>query len=128
MCNVLFIDDDAFILSAYQRMLRGTVYQGFYLQQPEQLWQQDYLNLLQNSLQIVLVDQHMPRISGTELLLQLQHDYPGIKRVLISGDLQSALRQQPTVLILDATLAKPCSKVALLECLQRLGGELTAHT
>ncbi|MGP9801274.1 response regulator [Rheinheimera sp. NSM] len=124
MYNVLFIDDDAFILNAYQRMLRGTVYQGFYLQQPEQLWQQAYLS----SLQIVLADQQMPRISGTELLLQLQHDYPAIQRVLISGDLQSALSQQATGLTLHASLEKPCSKAALVECLQRLSGGLTAHT
>ncbi|MBU1311863.1 MAG: response regulator [Gammaproteobacteria bacterium] len=124
MSKLLFIDDDAFILRAYQRMLRGTAYQGFYLQQPEQLWQQAYLD----SVQIALVDQQMPRISGTELLLQLQHDYPAIQRVLISGDLQLALSQQATVLTLHASLTKPCSKVALLDCLQRLSGGLIANT
>lgn len=124
MCKVLFVDDDAFILSAYQRMLRGTAYHGFYLQQPEQLWQQSYLD----SVQIALVDQQMPRISGTELLLQLQHDYPAIQRVLISGDLQLALSQQATGLTLHACLTKPCSKIALLECLQRFSGGGTAIT
>lgn len=124
MSKLLFIDDDAFILSAYQRMLRGTGYQGFYLQQPELLWQQAYLD----SVQIALVDQQMPRIRGTELLLQLQQDYPAIQRVLISGDLQLALSQQATGLTLHASLTKPCSKVVLLDCLQRLSGGLTAYT
>ncbi|HEY0924949.1 response regulator [Rheinheimera pacifica] len=124
MCNILFIDDDAFILSAYQRMLRGSVYQAFYLQQPAQLWQQAYLT----SLTIVLADQQMPGITGTELLLQLQHNHPAIKRVLISGDLTLAITQLAPELTLDAALAKPCSKVALLDCLQRLSGGLTATT
>ncbi|SEH74855.1 Response regulator receiver domain-containing protein [Rheinheimera pacifica] len=124
MCNILFIDDDAFILSAYQRMLRGSVYQACYLQQPAQLWQQVYLT----SLTIVLADQQMPGITGTELLLQLQHNHPAIKRVLISGDLTLAIEQLAPELTLDAALAKPCSKVALLDCLQRLSGGLTATT
>ncbi len=124
MCNILFIDDDAFILSAYQRMLRGSVYQGFYLQQPALLWQQAYLS----SLTIVLADQQMPGITGSQLLLKLQLDYPEIKRVLISGDLTLAIKQLVPELILDAALPKPCSKVALLDCLQRLSGGLTATT
>jgi DNA-binding NtrC family response regulator len=124
MCNILFIDDDAFILSAYQRMLRGSVYQAFYLQQPAQLWQQADLT----SLTIVLADQQMPGITGTELLLQLQQSHPAIKRVLISGDLTLAIKQLAPELALDAALPKPCSKAALLDCLQRLNGELTATT
>ncbi|HEX5793207.1 MAG TPA: response regulator [Rheinheimera sp.] len=117
MLKVLFIDDDAYILSAYQRMLHSSPYQCSYLQQPTDLWQ-----LLEfQPFDIVLADQQMPGITGTELLWQLQQRYPAIKRVLISGDLSFALKQQSPELTLNATLSKPCSKAALLECLQSHG-------
>lgn len=119
MFKVLMIDDDAFILSAYQRMLRNSSFECSYLQQPEQVWQMPDLPLFD----VVIADQQMPGLTGSELLLQLQQHYPLIKRVLISGDLDLALKQLAPELTLSATLPKPCSKPVLLECLQGLGGE-----
>ncbi|KKO46824.1 hypothetical protein WG68_02445 [Arsukibacterium ikkense] len=120
MLNLLFIDDDAFVLSAYQRMLHNAAYQCQFVQQPEHIW---LLPELAN-VDMVLVDQQMPGIRGSELLWQLQQRYPAIKRVLITGDVEAALQQLPAELVLDAVLAKPCSKATLIQSIAELGRSL----
>jgi DNA-binding NtrC family response regulator len=116
MVSVLFVDDDAFVLSTYQRIMRGQNYQCFYLQQPELLSDQLYIP----QLSIILSDQKMPRCGGIELLLQMQQQFPQIKRVLLSGDSAMAATAVQAGLKLDAFLAKPCSKATLLHCIEAL--------
>lgn len=117
MLKLLFVDDDAFILSAYQRMLHKTPYQCHFLQWPEQLFTLPALA----DFDIAFIDQHMPGVTGNQLLLQLQLRYPAIKRVLVSGDVARALQQKPPELLLAATLAKPCSKTNLIQCIDTTG-------
>ena len=117
--KVLFVDDDEYILTAYQRMLRNTGFDCFFLSAAGLIWQQSWLD----QINIVVADQQMPGLSGTELLTQLAQRHPQIKRVLISGDLHSACRQQGALLY-HATLAKPCSKASLLQCLTQLSETL----
>ncbi|HEY9042513.1 MAG TPA: response regulator [Rheinheimera sp.] len=119
MVKVLFVDDDEYILTAYQRMLRNTGFDCIFLSTPELIWQQPELD----QLDIVVADHHMPGLNGTELLEQLAKRYPKIKRVLISGDLYSACRYQGAMLY-HATLEKPCSKASVLQCLTELSGLL----
>jgi len=115
MANIMFVDDDNFMLQAYRRMLHDSPFQCFLLQQPELFWHQQNIP----DFDIVIADQSMPLISGTELLLTLQKKYPAIKRVLISGDIDAAVCLSEHV-TLDAVLSKPCSKVTLLACLHKL--------
>ena len=115
MVKVLFVDDDEYILTAYQRMLRNTGFDCFFLSAAGLIWQQSRLD----QINIVVADQQMPGLSGTELLTQLAQRHPQIKRVLISGDLYSACRHQEAMLF-HATLEKPCSKASVLQCLTGL--------
>jgi CheY-like chemotaxis protein len=123
MLKLLFVDDDAFVLSAYQRMLHKSGYQCSYLQAPEQLWEVPALA----DFDIAFVDQQMPGITGNQLLLQLQLRYPAMKRVLVSGDVELALQQKAAELALDAVLNKPCSKVMLTTCIEQIGGDSLRH-
>ena len=119
MVKVLFVDDDEYILTAYQRMLRNSEFDCVFLSSPALIWQLPGLE----KLDIVVADHHMPGVNGTELLEQLAQRYPKIKRVLISGDLYSACRHQEAMLF-HATLEKPCSKASVLQCLTGLSGLL----
>lgn len=116
MLKLLFVDDDAFVLSAYRRMLHNSAYQSIFLQFPEQLWTVNDLG----NIDIALVDQQMPGITGSTLLLQLQQRFPSVKRVLVSGDVNLALQMLTAEQKLDAVLAKPCSKAALIQCIEKL--------
>lgn len=113
--RVLFVDDDEYVLHAYQRMLHNSDFECHVLSEPVMIWQWPGLA----ATDIVVADQQMPKLSGIELLQQLSQRYPAIKRVLISGDLNSVYPQQ-SALLLHATLHKPCSKVSLLQCLAQL--------
>ena len=115
MVKVLFVDDDEYILTAYQRMLRNSEFDCVFLSSPELIWQLPELE----KLDIVVADHYMPGLSGSDLLAQLAKRYPKIKRVLISGDLYSACRHQEAMLF-HATLEKPCSKASVLQCLTGL--------
>ena len=119
MVRVLFVDDDQFILNAYQRMLRHSSFDCTFLSEPSLVWQQPGLD----SIHIVIADQQMPGLTGTELLQLLAQKHPAIKRVLISGDLNLAYRHLGSVQ-LDATLKKPCSKAGLLQCLTQLSTDV----
>ena len=116
MSNLLFVDDDAFVLSAYQRMLHNSGHQCVVLQFPQQLWTVTGLE----NLDIAFVDQQMPGLTGSKLLLQLQQRLPAIKRVLVSGDVAAAIQQLAAEQTLDAVLPKPCSKAALMQCIDKL--------
>ena len=117
--RAVFIDDDQYMLTAYQRMLRHTEFDCVFLTEPTAIWQLAGLD----EVDIVLADQQMSLLSGIELLTQLARQYPAIKRVLISGDLNFAYRQLG-VLQLDAALEKPVSKTLLLQCLTQLSRTL----
>lgn len=123
MLKLLFIDDDAFVLSAYRRMLHNSDYHCQFLQWPEQLWSLPLLS----EVDIVLVDQMMPDIKGGDLLLALQQRYPAIKRVLMSGDIKIAQQQLPDALVVHALLTKPCSKLMLSRCIEELSRGLRQH-
>jgi DNA-binding NtrC family response regulator len=116
MTNILFVDDDSFMLSAYQRMMRHSGYHSYFLQQAELLWQQDYLA----DLDIVFADQMMPGCSGSELLLRLQHQHPSVKRVLLTGDVGFIQQLSCNGLKIHKWLEKPCSKERLLQCIRAL--------
>lgn len=114
MAAVLFVDDEPFILDAYKRMLRNSDIQCHTLVNSQEVeW-----FLCQNTIDIVVADQQMPVLSGSDLLADLKKRFPKIKRVLISGNLN--LLEQTTTDGLDALLEKPCSRAMMLACLQSL--------
>ena len=114
--NLVFIDDDSAVLSAYQRMLRHTEYQCRFEQDAQYLLAQADLT----NVQVLLVDQRMPGINGSELLAALNGQYPEMKRVLLSGDTAAAKLALAAGVQVDAVLSKPCSKQTLLACIEQL--------
>jgi DNA-binding NtrC family response regulator len=117
--KLVFVDDDLAVLSAYQRMLRPSGYHCEFLSEPATLLQTADLT----DVRLLLVDQRMPKLSGTQLLTALHGRFPLMKRVLISGDIVGAKAELAEAVTLHAVLAKPCSKVALLQCIDRLLAE-----
>jgi DNA-binding NtrC family response regulator len=115
MPKVLFIDDEPYILDAYLRMLRNSIFECDTLSDSRALCQYPALS----EVDIVVVDHQMPGVSGTDILLLLQRDFPHIKRVLVSGDLDFAQKTLSTT-TLDAAIEKPFTKAKLLDCLLTL--------
>lgn len=114
--KLLFVDDDLAVLSAYQRMLRPCDYHCEFEASPRLVLQQMDLS----EVGVLFVDHRMPELSGVELLKTLQGHFPLMKRVLISGNVTLAKSVMDESIHLDAVLAKPCSKMALLSCIKQL--------
>ncbi|WP_350627670.1 response regulator [Pseudoalteromonas sp. CAL260-MNA-CIBAN-0059] len=111
MAKVLFVDDEPFILDAYARMLKNSAFEYFTLSDSTHVFQHPELPYLD----IIVVDHLMPKVTGVEILIALQQKYPTIKKVLISGDINT-LKDAPC----DTILQKPVTKLCLLDCLSSL--------
>lgn len=78
---VLFVDDEAAILATLKRILRR---EG-YLVLTAQSAADGYALLARNVVHVVVSDQHMPGIKGTEFLASVKTLYPETVRMVLSG-------------------------------------------
>ncbi|MEN6586862.1 MAG: EAL domain-containing protein [Sulfuricella sp.] len=88
--TVLFVDDDANILAALRRSLRRSGYRILTAGSGR-----EGLDLLAtNPVQVVVTDQRMPEMSGTEFIARVKELYPDTVRIVLSGytDLESITR------------------------------------
>ncbi len=111
MPKVLFVDDEPYILDTYLRMLRGLAFECIVLYDSTRVFELPYLK----EIDIIVVDQQMPEITGSEILLEMKLRFPNIKRLLISGD---TFNLQDSYC--DFILQKPLTKLDLINCLSSL--------
>lgn len=79
--NILILDDDPLILKSLNRTLRNQGYGVFTANNADQA----FSILAQESIQVVLSDQRMPEMSGTEFLKKVRSLYPSTIRIVLSG-------------------------------------------
>ncbi|MCB1932399.1 MAG: EAL domain-containing protein [Candidatus Accumulibacter sp.] len=79
--TLLVVDDEPNILSAIRRVLRG---QGYRVLTAESA-QAGLVLLASNDVQVILSDQRMPQMSGTEFLGRVKLLHPDTVRLVISG-------------------------------------------
>ena len=88
--QVLLVDDDPNILSGIRRNLRKEKYTILVAENPHQaLYIMD-----EQQVDVVVTDQDMPGIKGTEFLSMLRVRHPGVYRIMLTGkgDLDVALK------------------------------------
>lgn len=79
---VLFVDDEADILSSLKRFLRKEPYHKLFAETASEA-----LELLErNNVSIIISDYNMPDMSGLELMKRVNASYPEIVSLVISGD------------------------------------------
>ncbi|MCA9039694.1 MAG: response regulator [Planctomycetaceae bacterium] len=79
--KILFVDDEENVLRSLKRMLRRENYEILTASSGE-----EGLRLLkQHKVQVVVSDQRMPEMTGTEFLSQVRKLYPDTIRVVLSG-------------------------------------------
>ena len=79
--TVLCVDDEANILHALKRALRKEGYRLLTAGSGE-----DALALMaENDIHVVISDQRMPKMSGTEFLARVKDDYPDAIRIILTG-------------------------------------------
>ena len=78
---VLFVDDEISVLRAIKRSFRIEPYEVITANSGKEA-----LEILSHQhVDVVVSDQRMPEMSGTELLEKIKHRWPGIVRVILSG-------------------------------------------
>ena len=84
---LLILDDDEFILKSLSRALRGQGYQVLLANKADDAFRM----LAQVDVQVILSDQRMPEMSGTEFFKRVKSLYPETVRIVLSGytDLKS---------------------------------------
>jgi HD-like signal output (HDOD) protein len=114
--RILFVDDEAMVLSGLQRSLRSMREEwemAFASSGPEALQLME-----QQPFDIIVTDMRMPVMTGAELLEQVKRRFPQCFRIILSGQ-----ADQETILrAVDPThqyLAKPCDTAELKKRLTR---------
>jgi diguanylate cyclase (GGDEF)-like protein/PAS domain S-box-containing protein len=108
--TILLLDDEQNILHALVRLLRKDEYKILCAINAEQAFEL----LALNDIQVILSDQRMPNISGTEVLKVVKELYPDTIRIVLSGftDLKSVTEAINTGAIYKF-LTKPWNEVEL---------------
>ena len=85
--RLLFVDDDANTRAAVRRMTRNKDFTVCFAGSAEEA----YELMATREISVVLCDQRMPRVSGTEFLTRVKHLHPDTVRMVLSGytDLKS---------------------------------------
>jgi CheY-like chemotaxis protein len=101
--SVLVVDDDPQSLAALQRSFRGEPYEGFYTTDPFQA-----LELVQHrDFHLVITDEFMPGMMGTELLEAVRHRLPDAPVILLTGYPNMAVSYRSFQQRVDLFMVKP---------------------
>ncbi len=119
--RILFVDDDELILRSIERVLKRHAQEAgwdlHFVSNGEAALQR----LAEQAFDVVLVDSHMPRMSGSTLLRRVQESHPGLVRILLTG--HTGLDVLRTALPLaHQFLAKPCDAQLLKATLENACG------
>lgn len=79
--RILFIDDEDLVLNSLRRALRNESFETFFTTDPEQAFRL----VKEESIDIVVSDQSMPNMSGTEFLGILRRLHEHVVRVMLTG-------------------------------------------
>lgn len=117
---VLFIDDELFLLNAYQRMFRKSKWLCLYSQTIAEAHQL----MAQYPVQLILCDYYLMDGNATEFFQGLDERFHGVKRVLLSGSSDTLKAPLFNPALVDVILHKPCTKDKLTTVIERcLGAE-----
>lgn len=116
MKNILFVDDEPRVLEGLQRMLRSM----------RNEWNMEFVTGGQEALKVlakvpfdvIVTDMRMPGMDGAQLLKEVMRLYPGVVRIILSGQTdQNAFLSSST--IMHQFLSKPCDAELLKNAIMR---------
>jgi putative nucleotidyltransferase with HDIG domain len=123
MKRILFVDDERRILDGLQRMLHCC----------RKKWEMTFVNsgdealavLAKTSYDVIVSDMRMPGMDGVRLLQFVSERYPGMMRIVLSGqfEIDAAMRAVP---VAHQFLTKPCDAGTLQEVIERSSGNDSA--
>ena len=112
--TILVVDDDELMRKTISRILSHSGYQP--IEAHDGLQAYECVRRFRTSLQLVITDIRMPRMSGAELTQRLRNEYPDVKILCVSG------YTDPLMVKGDYFLAKPFTVAALRAIVQEALG------
>ena len=101
--QVLYVDDQKENLNIF-RIAFKRKYKVFVTESTDEALQ----ILGNNSIDVIIADHRMPKVTGIDLLAQVGEDYPDIKRIIISEYVNdAAIRDAMKMYDFDGAMGKP---------------------
>lgn len=100
---VALVDDDPEVLRSLTRLLRTEPYELLSTNRPAQVLEW----AAERTIDLVIADQRMPDMTGTELLALLRQRSPGTRGVILSGYPDTAVIVEQSHLRIEKLLVKP---------------------
>jgi response regulator RpfG family c-di-GMP phosphodiesterase len=118
MMNLLIVDDDTGVLAALRRCLRREGWNILLADSPREA-----LRILdEGPVDLVLSDNKMPGMTGTELLAEVARRRPSTIRLLITGWAEAVTKKELREIGIEALISKPWDDAELKAVLhQHLG-------
>lgn len=90
MKKILWVDDDALVLSSARRLLQLHGFDIHTIDNPLDAlpWMED------NPVSVIISDQRMPQMTGVQLLVEVKEKFPLVTRIMVTGFMDAALIQQ----------------------------------
>ena len=114
--TVLVVDDDAEILAALRRLFRDEPYEVLTTQDPYEAWNW----MKSRPVDLVIVDEFMPAMLGTELLEAARRESPDCARVVLTGHPTPTVAGRVFRQDVDLMLLKPWEDDALRNSVRRI--------
>lgn len=115
MRSILYFDDEAAILNLFQQM-----FEHEYDVRTTTLLAEARQMLSERPVEIIISDQDMPEISGTEFLSEMAKLYPSSYRIMLTGSMLAG-EAIPEILsgIVQLFIPKPWSQQTMRQMLER---------
>ena len=114
--TVVVVDDDAQILSAMKRIFRDEPYELLTTQDPYEAWTW----IKTRPVDVVIADEFMPAMSGTELLDATRRQSPASARVVITGYPNTTVADRALQQGVHLFLVKPWEDQAIRDSVKKV--------
>ena len=120
---ILCVDDEAIILNSLLRQLESTFDDTYLYETAENAEEAlEIISELQEEstdLLVIVSDWLMPGTKGDELLIQVHEQFPGVVKIMLTGQADdAAIDRARDEANLHACLPKPWNKEDLMNCIQ----------
>jgi DNA-binding response OmpR family regulator len=114
--RILVVDDQRPLLRALATTLEGAGFQVFAAESGREATS----IASEHQLDLLITDLGMPDEDGFELARRMKKEHPELKIIVMSGTFGPDLLKAARLLGADATLSKPMTATALLDCIRKL--------
>lgn len=115
MKKIIFVDDDVNLLDGLKRSLhkKSGEWEMVFLSDSTRVLD----TLSKGSFDCIVTDYKMPGVNGMEILKKLKEEYPKLKKILLSGQIDETVYEVAMQLV-DRYIQKPCPSDDIISAIE----------